>query len=387
MSEPEGAREKTLILCIDRDDDIGQKAHVETPILSRDANLRAATELALADPEEADANAMFGAINLYDKLSASGSDGSYQVATIAGSAGGGIDADRRIVSELESVLKSFSATDVILVTDGFSDESIIPIIQSRVSITSIHQIVVKHSERIEETWAVLLRYLKMLVNDPHYSRLSLGVPGIMLVILGVLLVFNQLENAGVVLAFVIGVVLLVKGFGWDEKLAMVRLKLPPPERQLMLASIGVGIILTVVGCFLGITNAISYVPTDAPPFSIGTFWSNFSYWLGISPTLIGAFLLRAIDLIILGAMVALVGGVASLYIQKDSKMWRNIVGMIVTFWLRFIAIESAKVLIEPEKTLTLWSPLVIMTMAGVMTTITSVFFIYRALRKLPFRSS
>ena len=370
MSEPEGARDKTLILCIDRDDDIGRKAQVETPILSRDANLTAAAELALADPEEADANARFAAVNLYDKLSKD-SEESYQVATIAGSHLGGIDADRRIVQELESVLEAYLATNVILVTDGFSDESLIPIIQSRVPIISIHHVVVKHSERIEETWAVLLRYLKMLVNDPHYSRLGLGVPGIMLVILGALLFFNQLENAGMVLTFVMGVVLLVKGFGWDEKLAMVKLKLPPPERQLTLASISVGIILTVVGSFLGTINAMEYVPPYAPPF-----WSNFPYWLQLSPVLIGAFLLKAIDLVILGGMVALVGGVASYYLQKDSKMWWNIVGMIVTFWLRFIAIESAKVLLEPEKTLTLWSPLVVMTVAGVVTTITSVFVIY-----------
>ena len=377
MSEAEGARNKTLILCIDRDDDIGQKAHIETPILSKDENLKAAAGLALADPEEADANAMFGAVNLYDRLSKN-SDGSYQVATIAGSPLGGVDADRRIVSELKSVLESYPATGVIIVTDGFSDESIIPIIQSRVPIISIHHIVVKHSERLEETWAVMLRYLKMLVNDPHYSRLSLGVPGIMLVLLGVLLIFNQLENAGMVLTFVMGIVLLVKGFGWDEKLAMVKLKLPPPERQLTLASMGVGLILTVVGCFLGITNAMQEVPIDAPHF-----WSNFSYWLQLSPTLIGAFLLKAIDLIILGAMVALIGGVASYYMQRDSKIWWNVVGMIVTFWLRFIAIESAKVLIEPEKSLTLWSPLVIMTIAGVVTTITSVFVVYGAHRKLP----
>jgi len=382
MSDPEGPHEKTLILCIDRDDDIGQKAQIETPILSREENLRAATELALADPEEADANAMFGAVNLYDKLSKSGSGSSYEVATIAGSKMGSIEADQQIVRELEGVLKSYPATGVIIVTDGYSDESIVPIVQSRVPITSIRQVVVKHSERIEESWAVFLRYLKMLVDDPRYSRLSLGVPGIMLVVLGVLLVFNQLENAGMALTFVLGLVLLVKGFGWDDKLAMVRLKLPPVERQLMLASIGVGIILTAVGFYLGITNTGKFVPLDAPPF-----WSNFSFWLALSPTLIGAFLLRAIDLIILGVMVALIGGVASLYLQKDAKLWQNVVGMIVTFWLRFIAIESARVLIKPEETLTFGSPLIIITMTGVLTTITSVFFIYRAHRRISFDSS
>ena len=98
--------------------------------------------------------------------------------------------------------------------------------------------------------------------------------------------------------------------------------------------------------------------------------------------MVGAFLLKAIDLIILGGMVALVGGVASHYLQREPKMWWNVVGMIMIFWLRFIAMESARVLIEPEKTLTLWSPLVIMTVAGVVTTITSVFVIYGAYKRL-----
>ncbi|MFB0558548.1 MAG: DUF373 family protein [Candidatus Bathyarchaeia archaeon] len=380
MSETRGADVRTLILCVDADDDIGEKADVETPILSRDANFSAASALAIADPEEADANAMFGAVKLYDQLSKRYTDEVYQVATIAGSSMGGIEADRKIVRELESVLETFKAGGVILVSDGYSDESVIPLVQSRVPITSIQHVVVKHSERLEETWAVMLRYLKMLVEDPYYSRITLGVPGIMLVILGVLAVFGQLQNAGMVLTIVMGLVLFFKGFGWDEKLAAVRLKLPPPERQLTLASLTVGLIVSIVGIINGVVHAWQYVPPDAPPW-----WQNFSWWLQQSPTLIGHFLIDAIDFIILGAMVSLIGGVASLYMQKDSKIYQNVVGMIVTFWLRFIVIESAKVLIEPEKTITLWSPLVVMTLAGVVTTITSVFFIYGAYKKLPFK--
>ena len=162
MSEPGGKGAKTLILCIDRDDDIGQKAHIETPILGREKNFRAASALAVADPEEADANAMFGAVRLYDQLSKRYPEEFYEVATIAGETIGGIEADRKIVSELESVLKSFKVDGVVLVTDGYSDEAVIHLIQSRVPITSIQHVVVKHSERIEETWAVLFRYLRML---------------------------------------------------------------------------------------------------------------------------------------------------------------------------------------------------------------------------------
>jgi hypothetical protein len=176
-----------------------------------------------------------------------------------------------------------------------------------------------------------------------------------------------------------GLVLVIRGFGLDEKLSMLR-KLPSPNRQLVIASQSVGVILGIVGSIRGITNAYQFVSADAPPI-----WVDFSWWLGQSPTLLGAFLLESIDLIILGAMVVFIGGVASNYLQKDSKIWQNLVGIILSFWLRFIAIESAKVLINPEITITLWSPLILITLAGVVTTITSVFLIYRSYKKLPFQ--
>ncbi len=176
--------DQTLILCIDGDNDIGVKGKVETPIIGREPTLESATALAVSDPEEADANAMFGAVKLYDRMITQYPNESFEVATIAGSSRGGVEADRKMVKELRAVLEIYPADGVILVTDGFSDEELVPIIQSRIPITSIHHVVVKHSERIEETYAVIFRYLRMLVEDPYYSRVALGVPGILLVIFG-----------------------------------------------------------------------------------------------------------------------------------------------------------------------------------------------------------
>jgi putative membrane protein len=377
VSKSDGSHERTLILCIDVDDDIGKKAGVETPILSRNKNLEAASTLALADPEEADANAMFGAVRIYDSLMEKYPNEVYQIATIPGSESGGIEADRNVVRELENILETFNATGVILVTDGYADEAVIPLIQSRVPITSIQHVVVKHSERLEETWAVIFRYLRQLVEDPYYSRVSLGVPGVMLIIVGILLVFNQLQNAGMILTFVMGFVLLIKGFGWENKLNIVRLRLPSPDRQITVASASFGVILFLVGSTRGIIKAWQYLPNPAP--------STWQSWLQESPNIIGHFMFDAIDLIILGAMVSLIGGVAAHYIRKDPKIWQNVVGIIVTFWLRFIALESARVLIEPDKTVTLFSPLVFYALAGVVTTITSVFIIYGSDRKIPFQ--
>ena len=166
-------KEKTLLLCIDGDDDIGVKTEITTPIIGREANLDSAKSLAIADPEEADANAMFGAIKLFDQLVKDYPDESFEVATIAGSQMGGVAADRKMIKELEAVLANYQANGVILVTDGFSDEELLPIFQSRIPITSIHHVVVKHSEKIEETYAVIFRYMKMLIDDPYYSKVSL----------------------------------------------------------------------------------------------------------------------------------------------------------------------------------------------------------------------
>jgi hypothetical protein len=64
----EQTEKRILILCVDRDGDLGTKAGIKTPLVGRTVNLDAAVSLALKDPEEPDANAMFEAVSLYDRL-------------------------------------------------------------------------------------------------------------------------------------------------------------------------------------------------------------------------------------------------------------------------------------------------------------------------------
>ena len=364
-------REKVLILCIDNDNDIGIKAEINTPLIGRDINIEAASKLALEDPEEADANAMFAAVKLMDTLRTDETKSEYEVATISGSESGGLEADRRIAHELQEVLEEFPANGIILVSDGYADESIIPIIQSRVPIVSLRHVVVKHSERLEETWAVLLRYGRMMVNDTRYSKFILGVPGILLIALGVLVVFNQLENAGMVLLFVLGGVLCVKGFGIGEKVTSL---IPTtPEDQLKFTTKVIGFVLLVIGCYLGGTYASGFIPPGVPPF-----WIDWWYWLSLSPKLVGYFLLRGVDLIVIGFIFSFVGEGVYFFMKRDSKLLRDLVGINISFWLRFTLFEAANVLLEPHGTVTLYSPLVIMTIAAVVTTASLVLVMYRS---------
>ena len=171
---------RILILCVDRDGDLEAKSGIKTPLLGRSANLDAAVSLALRDPEEPDANAMFEAVRLHDRLQTEKQpEEIFEVATISGSELGGVGADRKLVAELGNLLHSFSANEVILVTDGYSDEAVLPLVESRVPVLSVRRIVVKHSESIEETAALFSRYLRLIWENPRYARLALGIPGLL----------------------------------------------------------------------------------------------------------------------------------------------------------------------------------------------------------------
>jgi putative membrane protein len=365
--------DQTLILCIDGDNDIGVKGKVKTPIIGREEILESATALAVSDPEEADANAMFGAVKLYDQMLKQYPKESFEVATIAGSSKGGVVADRKMLKELRTVLDIYPADEVILVTDGFSDEELVPIIQSRIPITSIHHVVVKHSERIEETYAVIFRYLRMLVEDPYYSRVALGVPGILLVIFGFLIASNQLENAGMVVAFVIGIVFVLKGFGLDERLAELRPRLPPPERWIILITTGLGGLVILVGVIQGLDFAWSIIPLPIAPF-----W-DLTYWATNSADILGAFIIKATDMVTLGLSIAIAGDMVSVLVQdrKNPTVWNNMIGILFIVLMNPISKEAAFIIRNPGTPITVFSPLIIYIVLGVILMTAVITWVYR----------
>ncbi len=342
--------EHVLILCVDRDNDLGVKAEIKTPLLGREANLRAAVRLALRDPEEPDANAMFEAVRIYDRLRQEEVETpqNYQIATITGSEIGNVGADRKVVSQLTEVLEKFPASDVILVTDGYSDEAILPLIESRVPITSVRRVVMKHSKSIEETAALFSRYLKMIVENPRYSRILLGLPGILLILLGILSVFNLLVYTGIAFLIVLGALLLVKGFGIDKGARgfyhWVGEYSPPPLRvQIAGFSTVAGGLLVLVGCYLGGVSATEAIPLlEPPPVDLGQ-------WLSYLPTLTGHFISESILAIVIGICVLLSGRVIRFFFERDSRLWRTVVVVVVVAWSWTIFSQAAQVLISPGK--------------------------------------
>ena len=157
-----------LVICVDRDNDVGKKAGISTPVVGRNACIEAAQRLALEDPEDADSNAIFSAIKTYEDLVSSGYKA--QVITVAGAETRSVQGDEKIASEIKSVLSKFSADGAVIVSDGEDDEMVIPIIQNVIPVVSIQRVVMKVSRTIEHSYAVFGKFLKMVMYDPRYSK-------------------------------------------------------------------------------------------------------------------------------------------------------------------------------------------------------------------------
>jgi putative membrane protein len=346
----EQTQKRILILCVDRDDDLQVKAGVKTPLLGRTANLDAAVALALKDPEEPDANAMFEAVRLHDRLqNEKQPEEIFEVATISGSELGGVNADRKLVSELNNLIDSFNANEVILVSDGYSDEAVLPLVESRVPVSSVRRIVIKHSESIEETAAVFTKYIKLLVENPRYARMALGLPGLLVFIFGILWAINNyvypgaIAYFGIAIVIVLGGFLLIKGFGVDKSTKDFYLWLkeyspPPLPMQISNYTVFAGILCIAVSVYLGVQN----VNINAAPFP-----STFSGWLAIGPKIATFFIKGIQDLIVVGVIIVLFGRSVRLYFERDSRLLRN-VGLTVTVaWFRWILDATANVIYNP----------------------------------------
>jgi putative membrane protein len=340
---PESERKRVLVLCVDRDGDLGAKAGVKTPVVGREDNINAAVSLALKDPEEPDANAMFEAVRIYDRLKAENRpEEVVEVATLSGSELGGISADRKVVAELNDLLHSFEATEVILVSDGYTDEAVLPVVQSRIPVSSVRRIIIKHSESIEETAALFSRYLRLLVDNPRYSRLILGVPGVLILLLGLLSYFGFVQYYVLVLGIVVSVILVVKGFGVDKTVRgfykWAKEYSPPPLRvQISSYSAGAGVLLVVLGVYLGVAKAAAAVEVTPQPDITG--------YLSLLPRLTGFFIGDAITLTVIGVCVALLGRAIRWYLEHDVRLLRNGALIVTVAWSRQIFMSASDLLL------------------------------------------
>src|SRR3989475_720934 len=186
---------KTLVLCVDRDNDIGVKTGLQAPLIGRDQNLAAATKLGLADPEDSDVNALLSAVSIYDGLQKENTDA--EVATICGDVRVGAVSDLVLTKQLDQVLEQLRPDRVFLVSDGAEDEAFSPIIGSRVPVDHLRRGDVRQTTTPESLYYTIGRQLK----NPR-GRRKIGAPlGFFLLLFGA--IYLALPNPPSVLPLIL----------------------------------------------------------------------------------------------------------------------------------------------------------------------------------------
>jgi putative membrane protein len=341
----ESTYSKILVLCIDRDDDIGSKGGIETPVVGRDACINAGTRLALEDPEDADSNAIFAAVKTYEELVSKGY--AAEVAVVAGKFNRGVEADEKISLEVKSILEKYRADGAVIVSDGEDDETILPVIQSRIPVISVQRVIIRHSRSVEYSYAVLGRYLRMLVYDSQYSKFFLGVPGILLATGALAVIFDAAKWITAIVLAILGGAFIVRAFDIDKALSSFGRLTPTSFIKIFSIIGGVLIILAAI------TNGISSIPSNilTPEMSTLDIVSN--------RTIVGSFATGTITLLWIGIATIIGGVLLSDWFKGSSRIMSDILRLAVLALLYIPLLQFTSVLTEGTNPFTLISSLLI----------------------------
>ncbi|WP_336134932.1 DUF373 family protein [Natronomonas amylolytica] len=236
-----------LILCVDLDDDLGRKTEFDTPVVGRDNVEAAAVALANADPEDSDVNVCFQGVHLHDAID----DESVEVAVVTGTAKADVSANRKVGEEVDTVLASLSTGEdvrALVVTDGAQDESVLPVIRSRVPIDAVRRVVVRQAQDLESMYYTF----KQVLADPE-TRGTILIPlGILLLIYPVAIVADIIGLPGSTLGVVsalIGLYVLFRGLGLEDAIdsALERVRVGLFSGRAQLITYVVAAALMVVG--------------------------------------------------------------------------------------------------------------------------------------------
>jgi putative membrane protein len=354
---------KLLVICVDRDNDVGDKAGITTPVIGRDSCIEAAQRLALEDPEDADSNSIFAAIKTYEDLISKGYQ--VEVVTVAGDKNRGVQADEKILLETRKVLEKFSANGAIIVSDGEDDESVIPVIQNVLPVVSVQRVVMKVSRSVEYSYAVFGKYLKMLAYDSKYSKFFLGVPGILLLIGGVATVFGYTAEIFAVLVSILGAAFLIRAFDIDR--IWSSWSKPTPMGFIRMFTMVAGVLLILSSVPAGVSTVDSeLVKVDAQFISIIT-----------DKMIVGQFVSGAIPILWIGMGSIFAGTLLSNWIGGIPRQISDILRIIVLGALYPTILQFTKIMINDEPSLTLIPPL----LGGLAATLISATILFKKYRK------
>ena len=357
------AASKLLVICVDRDDDVGKKAGITTPVVGRDPCINAAQRLALEDPEDADSNSIFYAVKTYEDLVSKGYN--VQVVVVAGVEKRGVQADEKIVNEIKSVLQKFSANGAVIVSDGEDDETVIPVIQNVIPVVSVQRVVMQVSRTIEHSYAVFGKFLKMVVYDKTYSKFFLGVPGILLLIGGIGTVVGYTAEIFAILVSILGGAFLIRAFDIDKSWSSWTKA--TPTGFIRIFALVTGAVLILASIPAGVTNIDPQL-----------FETEMDFAQSISNQMVvGQFLQGLFPFLWMGLGTISAGILISNWLNSKLKHISDVLRIIVLAAIYPTVAQFANILTTNESSFTLIPPL----LAGAAITLISATLLFRRYRK------
>ena len=304
---------KTLVLNVDRDDDFGRKAKVKSPIIGIRANTDAANKLGQVDPEDSDLNAIFSAISTYNSFINEKKDA--EIATICGHMNVGIKSDEILAQQLEQVIKDTKSDNVILISDGAEDEYILPIIQSRIKITSVSRVSVKQSKELEDTY---FRIIKILDDEKVQKQFLLPIALVLIVWAFFVLLDMAASGFGAIL-FTLGAYLLIRVFHWERNIAAVWEEIKS-------------------GFLTGKLSIYTYVIAIVIIIAFGFFsFYNTDFTANVELVPILQFLTNMIWGIVIAGLIAIFGRAIDIYVKDKRAPWNYWVAPFSLFAFGFVS--------------------------------------------------
>lgn len=208
-------RDKILVLVVDLDDDVGAIG-VKTPVLGYKDILETTIRFGLNRPDDSDLNALFKALQLYERLSKEGY--CVDVALVSGFKGDPFKSFTKITNELSTLKEETGFTHIYFVSDGAVDENVLPIVSNYGRVVGVERSLVEQHRGVEETYILLGRYIKKAFTEQPYVKYFLGVPGL---IIFAYLTLNLLGLGKFIFEFsllVFSILMIGVGFGIADKI-------------------------------------------------------------------------------------------------------------------------------------------------------------------------
>ncbi len=236
----------TLVVCIYRGDDL----NTDPPVVGSGAVEDLVTTVGIDDPEDSRVNCLLEGLRLSRDLE------DETVLAVLSGGGDTVTFNRAIAAQVDELVAKYNPDSAVVVVDSAEDERLVPIIESRVPVDAIDQVVVRQARDIESTYYLLKQFLA----DEELRKTILVPVGLTLLAFPALLaVFDSITVSVGAIAAVVGLFLLYKGLNIDALLAAFSKSIQDAlyAGKVSLVTYVVAGGLALVGMFVGVLGASS----------------------------------------------------------------------------------------------------------------------------------